>query len=148
MIPSFQFRGKGSGTARFHLQGRALQVSGKIILTYVPVFSPKTLPVEAVRILAPEIGNDMFHLLIANDHESKGMYRKTENRQMDKKNGTGRRSLHNVQLSLFKRNFTGMGGSRHRVFQGILQVPLQSRLPAGSGGDTFLHSQLFGFLKI
>ncbi|MCS3268005.1 hypothetical protein NXX78_20010 [Bacteroides fragilis] len=27
MIPSFQFRGKGSGTARFHLQGRALQVS-------------------------------------------------------------------------------------------------------------------------
>ena len=59
-----------------------------------------------------------------NDHESKGMYRKTENRQMDKKNGTGRRSLHNVQLSLFKRDFTGMGGSRHRLFQGILQVPL------------------------
>ena len=29
MIPSFQFRGKGSGTARFHLQGRALQVSGE-----------------------------------------------------------------------------------------------------------------------
>ena len=65
-----------------------------------------------------------FHLLIAYDHESKGMYRKTENRQMDKKNGTGRRSLHNVQLSLFKRDFTGMGGSRHRLFQGILQVPL------------------------
>lgn len=89
-----------------------------------PVFSPKTLPVEAVRILAPEIGNGMFHLLIANDHESKGMYRKTENRQMDKKNGTGRRSLHSVQLSLFKRNFAGMDGSRHRLFQGILQVPL------------------------
>ena len=45
-------------------------------------------------------------------------------------------------------NIARMGGSRHRVFQGILQVPLQSRLPAGSGGDTFLHSQLFGFLKI
>ena len=44
---------------------------------HAPVFSPKTLPVEAVRILAPEIGNGMFHLLIANDHESKGMYRKT-----------------------------------------------------------------------
>ena len=124
MIPSFQFRGKGSGTARFHLQGRALQVSGENHPRPAPVFSPKTLPVEAVRILAPEIGNDMFHLLIANDHESKGMYRKTENRQMDKKNGTGRRSLHNVQLSLFKRDFTGLGGSRHRLFQGILQVPL------------------------
>ena len=85
MIPSFQFRGKGSGTARFHLQGRALQVSGENHPRPAPVFSPKTLPVEAVRILAPEIGNDMFHLLIANDHESKGMYRKTENRQMDKK---------------------------------------------------------------
>lgn len=36
---------QGSGTARFHPQGRALQVSGKIILTRVPVFSPKTLPV-------------------------------------------------------------------------------------------------------
>ena len=93
MIPSFQFRGKGSGTARFHLQGRALQVSGENHPRPAPVFSPKTLPVEAVRILAPEIGNDMFHLLIANDHESKGMYRKTENRQMDKKNGTGRRSF-------------------------------------------------------
>lgn len=76
MIPSFQFRGKGSGTARFHLQGRALQVSGENHPRPAPVFSPKTLPVEAVRILAPEIGNDMFHLLIANDHESKGMYRK------------------------------------------------------------------------
>ena len=124
MIPSFQFRGKGSGTARFHLQGRALQVSGENHPRPAPVFSPKTLPVEAVRILAPEIGNDMFHLLIANDHESKGMYRKTENRQMDKKNGTGRRSLHSVQLSLFKRDFAGMDGSRHRLFQGILQVPL------------------------
>ena len=41
-----------------------------------------------------------------------------------KKNGTGRRSLHSVQLSLFKRNFAGMDGSRHRLFQGILQVPL------------------------
>ena len=81
MIPSFQFRGKGSGTARFHLQGRALQVSGENHPRPAPVFSPKTLPVEAVRILAPEIGNDMFHLLIANDHESKGMYRKTENRR-------------------------------------------------------------------
>ena len=102
-----------------------LAVSEKIILTVpAPVFSPKTLPVEAVRILAPEIGNGMFHLLIANDHESKGIYRKTENRQMDKKNGTGRRSLHSVQLSLFKRNFAGMDGSRHRLFQGILQVPL------------------------
>lgn len=65
MIPSFQFRGKGSGTARFHLQGRALQVSGENHPRPAPVFSPKTLPVEAVRILAPEIGNDMFHLLIA-----------------------------------------------------------------------------------
>lgn len=73
MIPSFQFRGKGSGTARFHLQGRALQVSGENHPRPAPVFSPKTLPVEAVRILAPEIGNDMFHLLIANDHESKGV---------------------------------------------------------------------------
>lgn len=53
-----------------------------------------------------------------------GVYRMLTNRQMDKKNGTGRRSLHNVQLSLFKRDFTGMGGSRHRLFQGILQVPL------------------------
>jgi len=61
MIPSFQFRGKGSGTARFHLQGRALQVSGENHPRPAPVFSPKTLPVEAVRILAPEIGNDMFH---------------------------------------------------------------------------------------
>ena len=146
MIPSFQFRGKGSETARFHLQGRALQVSEENHPRPAPVFSPKTLPVEAVRILAPEIGNDMFHLLIANDHESKGMYRKTENRQMDKKNGTGRRSLHNVQLSLFKRDFTGMGGSRHRLFQGILQVPLENRLPSGSGGDTFLHPQLLGIL--
>ena len=56
MIPSFQFRGKGSGTARFHLQGRALQVSGENHPRPAPVFSPKTLPVEAVRILAPEIG--------------------------------------------------------------------------------------------
>lgn len=146
MIPSFQFRGKGSGTARFHLQGRALQVSGENHPRPAPVFSPKTLPVEAVRILAPEIGNDMFHLLIANDHESKGMYRKTENRQMDKKNGTGRRSLHNVQLSLFKRDFTGMGGSRHRLFQGILQVHLQDCLPPVGSGYIILHTQSSDFL--
>ena len=66
MIPSSQFRGKGSGTARFHLQGRALQVSGENHPRPAPVFSPKTLPVEAVRILAPEIGskhsiNSPFH---------------------------------------------------------------------------------------
>lgn len=148
MIPSSQFRGKGSGTARCHLQGRALQVSGKIILTYVPVFSPKTLPVEAVRFPAPEIGNDMFHPLIIYGHENKGMYRKTQDSQMDKDDSLRYCRLHRVQLSLLKRNIARMGGSRHRVFQGILQVPLQSRLPAGSGGDTFLHSQLFGFLKI
>lgn len=53
-----------------------MQVSGKIILTRVPVFSPKTLPVEAVRFPAPEIGNDMFHPLTIYGHENKGMYRK------------------------------------------------------------------------
>ena len=55
--------GQRKRTALFHLQGRAFQVSGKIILTVpAPVFSPKILPVEAVRSPAPEIGNDMFHL--------------------------------------------------------------------------------------
>ena len=41
MIPSSQFRGKGSGTARCHLQGRALQVSGKIILAMLRYFPRK-----------------------------------------------------------------------------------------------------------
>ena len=40
-ILTFQFRGKGSGTARFHLQGRALQVSGKIILAMLWYFPRK-----------------------------------------------------------------------------------------------------------
>jgi hypothetical protein len=122
MIPSFQFRGKGSGTARFHLQGRALQVSGENHPRPAPVFSPKTLPVEAVRILAPEIGNDMFHPLTIYGHENKGMYRKTQDSQMDKDYGIGHCRLHRVQLSPLKRNIARMGGSRHRVFQGILQV--------------------------
>ena len=95
---------------------------GKIILTRVPVFSPKTLPVEAVRFPAPEIGNDMFHPLTIYGHENKGMYRKTQDSQMDKDYGIGHCRLHRVQLSPLKRNIARMGGSRHRVFQGILQV--------------------------
>ncbi len=67
---------------------------------------------------------------------------------MDKDYGIGHCRLHRVQLSPLKRNIARMGGSRHRVFQGILQVFILNSLPAGSGGYTFLHSQLSGFLKI
>ena len=124
MIPSFQFRGKGSGTARFHLQGRALQVSGENHPRPAPVFSPKTLPVEAVRSPAPEIGNDMFHPLTIYGHENEGIYRKTDNRQMDKDDSIGHRGLHRVRLSVFKRRVARVDGSRHRLFQEILQVSL------------------------
>lgn len=41
---------------------------------------------------------------------------------MDKDYGIGHCRLHRVQLSPLKRNIARMGGSRHRVFQGILQV--------------------------
>ena len=40
---------------------------------------------------------------------------------MDKKNGTGRRSLHSVQLSLFKRNFAGMDGVAIVCFRGFFR---------------------------
>ena len=52
------------------------------------------------------------------------MYRKNENKQMDKDCGIGHYSLHRVQLSPFKGHITGMSGGRHRLFQGILQVSL------------------------
>jgi hypothetical protein len=140
--------GKGSGAACFHLQGQTFQVSKKIILTRVPVFSPKTLPVEAVRFPAPEIGNDMFHLSTIYGHENKGMYQKGHNKQVDKDDGVGHCSRHRVQLPLFKGNITGMDGGRHRLFQGILPVHLQDRLLPAGCGDTFLHSQLSGILTI
>ena len=44
---------------------------------------------------------------------------------MDKDYGIGHCRLHRVQLSPLKRNIARMGGSRHRVFQGILQVFLK-----------------------
>ena len=89
-----------------------------------PVFSPKTLPVEAVRSPAPEIGNDMFHPLTIYGHENEGIYRKTDNRQMDKDDSIAHRGLHRVRLSVFKRRIARVDGSRHRLFQGILQVSL------------------------
>ena len=67
---------------------------------------------------------------------------------MDKDDGIGHYSLYRVQLPVYTGSIARMDGSRHRVFQGILQVSLQSRLPAGGGCDTFLHFQLSGFLKI
>ena len=67
---------------------------------------------------------------------------------MDKGHSAGHCSLYRVQLLVYTGCIARMDGSRHRVFQGILQVYLQSRLSAGSGCDTFLHSQLSGFLKI
>lgn len=67
---------------------------------------------------------------------------------MDKDSGSGHYSLHRVPLSPFKGHITGMGGGRHRLFQGILQVHLPDcLLPAGCG-DTVLHPQLPGLLTI
>ena len=90
----------------------------------------------------------MFHPLTIYGHENKGLYRKKRNWQMDKDDGIGHYSLYRVQLPVYTGSIARMDGSRHRVFQGSLQVSLQSRLPAGGGCDTFLHFQLSGFLKI
>lgn len=54
---------------------------------------------------------------------------------------TGHCSVHRVRLPVHQRRITGMGGGRHRLLQGILQVHLPDCLfPAGSG-DTILSSQ-------
>ena len=41
-----------------------------------------------------------------------------------KDDSIGHRGLHRVRLSVFKRRVARVDGSRHRLFQGILQVPL------------------------
>ena len=56
--------------------------------------------------------------------------------------------IHRVQLPVHERHISGMGGGRHRLFQGILQVPLPDSLPSGGCGHTFLHTQFSGILTI
>lgn len=61
ITPSFQFAGKGSAPPfSTGAKVRPSGFSGKIILAPLRYFPPKTLPVEAVRIPAREIGKDCF----------------------------------------------------------------------------------------
>ena len=61
---------------------------------------------EGVGLAAPQIGNNIRLFIV----------------DWDKDYGIGHCRLHRVQLSPLKRNIARMGGSPHRVFQGILQV--------------------------
>lgn len=117
MIQSFHFRDKGSGPPV-----STCKVFGENHPRRAPVFSPKTLPVEAVRFPAPEIGNDMFHRLTLYGHENKRVYREVENRQTDQDGGIGACCLCRIQLSVFTGNIPRMGSGSHCLLQGILQV--------------------------
>lgn len=79
------------------------------------------MPVEAVRSPAPEIGNDMFHPLTIYGHENEGIYRKTDNRQMDKDDSIGHRGLHRVRLSVFKRRVARVTAVAIVCFRGFFR---------------------------
>ncbi len=49
---------------------------------------------------------------------------------------------------MYTRAYPRVGCGSHRVFQGILQVPLPDSLPSGGCGHTFLHTQFSGILTI
>lgn len=95
-----------------------------------------------------ELEMTILYIIIKQDHESKGIYRKGMDRQVATACRTGHCSVHRVRLSVCKRRITGMGGGSHRLFQGILQVHLPDCLfPAGSG-DTVLPPQPSAFLTM
>lgn len=56
--------------------------------------------------------------------------------------------LHRVQLYIHTGRIPRVGRGSHRVFQGILQVPLPDSLPFGGCGHTFLHPQFSRILTI
>ena len=138
-------RRQRSQPARFHRQGRALRFRGKSSSPETPVFSPKTLPVEAVCTTAPETGNGIpiRHIV----YESERKNQENSRQQVGKDGSIGPHSRHRVQLALFARHIPRMDRRGHRVFQGTVQVPLPDSLYARGARHHPVHPEFSGLLK-
>ena len=145
MTEPSRFAGQRSQPARFHRQGRAASGFGKNHPRFTPVFSPKTLPVEADCEKPPKTG--VVSPQKQEDYESKRTYQKDSGQQMDKAPRAGRYGSRHIQLALYTRHISRMDRRGHCMFQRNLQVPLPCSLPARGTGHPPVHPESPGLLK-